>query len=118
MSNEITIMPGTDIALMCWSGPITFRDRKKCVEQVTQFCSKNGINQVIVDTRQQVRKTTTMENYDFGSWLPNETREIKFAIVCHSSDTDVRFVDDVAANRGAQCRSFVTFEEAQRWFNA
>ncbi len=118
MSYELTIMPGTQIALFCWSGPITFEDRKKNLEHLTQFCSENGISQVIVDTRQQVHRTSSVQNFAFGELLSKAMRGIQFAIVRHSSDKEVQFADNVAANRGARCRSFVTLEEAQRWLNA
>ncbi len=118
MSYELTIMRGTQIALFCWSGPIALEDRKRNLECLTQFCSENGISQVIVDTRQQVHMTSTMENFEFGTLLSKAMRGIQFAIVRHSSDEEVQFADNVAANRGARCRSFVTLEEAQRWLNA
>ncbi len=118
LNYELTIVPGTQIALFCWSGPITLEDRQRNLERLTQFCSENDISQVIVDTRQQVHMTGTMENFDFGVLLSKAMRGIQFAIVGHSSDDEVEFVDNVAANRGAHCRSFVTLEEAQRWLNA
>ncbi len=118
MSYELTTMPGTQIALFCWSGPITLEDRKKNIEVVKQFCSENGISQIIVDTRQQAHMTSMMETFEFGTLLSKGMRGIQFAIIRHPSDREAAFVDDVAANRGARCRSFFTLEEAQRWLDA
>ncbi len=115
MRYELTIIPDTQIALFCWSGPITLKDREKNLERLPQFCSENGISQVIVDTRQQVHMLGMTETFEFGVLLSKAMRGIQFAIVRHSSDVEVEFVDAVAASRRAHCRSFVTLEEAQRW---
>ncbi len=118
MSYELTIMPGTQIALFCWSGPITFEDRKRNLERIKQFCSENGINQLIVDTRQQVNRTTVTQMRDFGILVLKAMRGVQIALVHHSTDRETQYGEDVAANRGANSRSFETLEEAQRWLNA
>ena len=115
MNYELTIMPGTRIVLFRWSGPITLKDRKRNLERVLQFCRENGIGQVIVDTRQQVNKTTTMQMFAFAATLPKAAPWFHIAIVRHPFDEEIKFGENVAANRGAIVRSFVTLEEAQRW---
>ena len=117
MSYELTIMPGTEIALFCWSGPITLEDRKRNVERITQFLSENGISQLILDTRHLDRRMTTTEGYEFGAWVPEKIRGIKVAVVHHSNDVEGRFVENVAANRGTHSRSFLSLEEAQKWLD-
>ena len=117
MSYELTIMPGTQIALFCWSGPITPEDRKRNIKCIAQFCSENGISQVIYDARQQVNKTSMMQMFNIGTTVPKAFRGIQIAVVRHPSDKETKFYEDVVANRGADSRSFVTLEEAQSWLS-
>ena len=118
MSYELTIIPGTQIALFCWSGPVTQEDRQNNVVEIARFCGENGIRQIIVDTRQAVSKTTTMEDLKLGVSVAKTMRGIQFAIVRQSSDKEAQFFENVAANRGAHSRSFGAIEDALRWLNA
>ena len=118
MSYELTIIPGTQIALFCWSGPVSHADRKNNVVEIARFCGENGIRQIIVDTRQAVSKTTMMETFELGSSVARSMSGVQFAIVRQSSDENAQFFEFVAANRGAHSRSFGAIEDALRWLNA
>jgi len=115
MKNELTIIPGTRIALFRCSGPVEFEDRMRNVERMAQFCDENSIKHLIVDIRQQESKTTTVQMFDLGTSVPKVLRAIRIAVVCQSSDREAQFGETVAANRGARSRSFTTVEEAQKW---
>jgi hypothetical protein len=65
MKNELTIIPGTRIALFCSSGPVEFEDRMRNVERMAQFCDENSIKHLIVDIRQQESKTERSELRSF-----------------------------------------------------
>jgi hypothetical protein len=115
MNYELKIIPDTRIAFFCWSGPITLEDRKKNVETIAQFCQDNGVDQLIVDTCQQINETSTIQMFDFSTHIPKAMRGVRIAVVRHPSDEETQFGENVAANRGAQSRSFDTLEEARRW---
>jgi len=115
VSYELKVIPNTRIALFCRSGPITLEDRKKHVEVMAQFCREHDISQLIVDTRQQASEMTTTEMYDLGAVIPELMRGIHIAVVCQPSDRATQYGETVAANRGADSRSFHTIEGAKAW---
>ena len=115
MNYKLALIPGKRIALFRWSGPITFEDRMKNVKRMGQFCNENKIKDLIVDTRKQVSTTRAMQMFDLGASVPEVLGGIRIAVVCQSSDHTTQFGETVAANRGAFCRSFTSFAEAQRW---
>ena len=117
VSYDLTIMPETQIGLFCWSGPITVEDRKKNLDRIATFCEENGLTRLIVDTRQQVNRTSTMQMFDFSAMVSKVMGGVRIAIVRHTTDAETQFGEDVAANRGACSRSFSTVEEAQDWLN-
>jgi hypothetical protein len=82
---------------------------------MANFCRKNGISQLIVDTRQQVCDTTTMQMFHFGAAIPPVMHGISIAVVCNPSDRATQFGATVAANCGAHSHSVNTIEEAKRW---
>ena len=55
------------------------------------------------------------DTYDFGVLASKKARGIQIAVVPDPSDTQSQFGQNVAANRGAQVRSFASIKEAQRW---
>jgi hypothetical protein len=115
MKSELTIIPGTRIALFRSAGPIEFEDRMKNIGRMAQFCNENGIKGLIVDICLQVSNTRTMQMFDLGTSVPSTLRGIRIAVVSESSDQEARFGETVAANRGALSRLFTTVAEAQSW---
>ena len=118
MTYELKVIPNTQIASFCWSGPVTLKERKKNVKIMAQFCRENSISQLIVDTRQQISDTLMMDMYDFGTAIPNVMRGIQIAVVCRPSDRDTQFGETVAADCGAESHLVYTIEEAISWLTA
>ena len=111
----LNILPDTQIAFFCWRGPIRIEDRKENRRRVIEFCLENGITKVLIDARYQSNRASTMEMYDFGVSSSRLLRGMKVAIVRDQLDTEYKFAEDVAANRGACTRCFLTVEDARRW---
>ena len=118
MTYELKVIPNTQIASFCWSGLVTLKERKKNVKIMAQFCRENGISQLIVDTRQQLSDTLTIDMYDFGAAIPKVMRGIQVAVVCRPSDKDTQFGETVAADRGAESHLVYSIEEAMNWLAA
>ena len=66
MNFELKIIPDTRIAFFCWSGPITLEDREENRHCVMQLCQEDSIDQLIIDTRQEISETRTMQMFDFA----------------------------------------------------
>ena len=115
MKYELSIIPGTRIALFHWMGAITLDDRKRNRKEIFAFCQKEGIKHLIIDGRHQEPHTGLMQDFGFGEELPTEMRGFKIAIVRSREDKSLKFINNVAANRGAITKSFHTLEEAQDW---
>ena len=118
MSYELEIIPDTRIALFCWTGPITLEDREENRHCVMQFCQENSLDQLIIDTRQEINKTRTMQMFDFAAAIPKRMRGLHIAVIRNADDVEIQFGEAVAVNRGATLRAFLTLEDAQRWLEA
>jgi hypothetical protein len=118
MTYELKVIPDTQIALFCWSGLVTLEERMENIKIMAQFCKEKGISQLIVDTRQQISDTLTMDMYDFGAAIAKVMRGIRIAVVCRPSDKDTQFGETVAANRGADSHVVFATEEAMSWLAA
>ena len=115
MMRELTVIPGTRIALFRSLGAVEFEDRMKNLERMAQFCKEHGIKDLIVDISQQVSETRTMQMFTLGTSVPEILRGIRIAVVCQPFDEETKFGETVAANRGAISSSFTSVEDAQRW---
>ena len=118
MKYELKILPNTKIAIYCWSGEMTLKDREDSRHHVMQFCQENSINQVILDTRQEINKTRTMQMFDFAAAIPERMRGLRIAVIRQADDEEIKFGENVAINRGANLRTFLTLEDAQRWIES
>lgn len=115
MANELTLLPGKQIAMFCASGPIEFEGRLINIERMAIFCRKNSVKHLIVDLRKQVSKPKTIQMFELGTLVSKVLKGVKIAIVCQPDDHDTKFGENVAANRGAGSYSFASIEEALRW---
>lgn len=118
MSYELKILPDTRIAIFCWSGDMTLKDRDDSRHRVMQFCQENSIHKVILDTRQEINKTRTMQMFDFSATIPEHMRGLRIAVIRQSDDGEIKFGENVARNRGANLRTFLTLEDAQSWLES
>lgn len=115
---ELSIIPGTQIALFHWKGPISIDDRKNNRKIIADFCAKEAIQSVIVDGRDQKPTTSTMETFKFSKEIPREFRGLRVAVVHACNDNSLKFLCTVAANRGAAMKEFHSIEEAQAWLES
>ena len=117
-SYTIALIPGTRIALFHWVGPITLDDRRTNRDVIVNFCEEHGINDVIIDGRDQESKTSVMESFNFGTEVPAGFRGLRLAVVHRPDDESLQFIEAVAGNRGSSTKSFVTVDEARTWLEA
>lgn len=115
MECDLRIAHGKRVVVSSFTGPITTDDRYRNRDRTLSFCRNNDIYKVIVDTRGQVSQSKTMEIFAFAEELADLARGFQIAFVRDQDSRDIRFMDNVAANRGALCRSFFSFEEAEKW---
>jgi len=118
LNYSLDIIPGTEIVLFHWTGAITLEDRRGNRNKIIEFCQKKDIRNVIIDGRDQESKTGTWESYLFGTELSEKMIGFKIAIIFSKEDDSLPFIDTVAANRGINCRSFVSLEEARAWIDS
>ena len=115
MECDLSIVPGKRMVISRFTGPIETDDRYRNRDRTLSFCRENNISKIIVDTRGQISGSTSTEIYKFGEELVAEASGLDIAFVRDPDSQDIRFMDNVAANRGCFCKSFTSFEEAERW---
>ena len=115
LSFELSTIADEQIVLARSSGRNSIEDRKRHRAETIRFCREKGIHSLIVDVRGQVYTSSATSSYELGQTTPEMTRGLRIAFVRDPNDADTQFVDNVAANRGAITRSFLSLEEAQAW---
>jgi hypothetical protein len=115
LSLELSTIADGQIVLARSSGRNSAEDRERHRAETIRFCREKGIHALIVDVRGQVYTSSTASSFELGRTAPEMTRGLRIAFVRDPDDADTRFVDNVAANRGAMTRSFLSLEEARAW---
>ncbi|MCP4450817.1 MAG: STAS/SEC14 domain-containing protein [Planctomycetes bacterium] len=85
------------------------------LRETLRFSQKKSINKILFDMREQKSLASTMDIHDFAATLPEATHGYKVAIVCTPRDTDAKYIETVAKNRGAFIKVFHCFDEALDW---
>jgi len=119
MKYTLSVIPGTRIAIYRPAGPIALEDReRRNRKELVEFCQKEGVRSLIVDGREQVFKTSTLETFLFAEELPQVMRGLRVAIVHSHDDDTLPFVATVAANRAMTVKAFLNIDEARAWLEA
>ena len=114
----LSVLPGTDIGVFHWVGPITLEDRVKNLDRMVSFCNERRLKKIIIDGRDQISQTDTIDAYTFGKQVPKALRGLRVAVVHRPDDDTLEFIETVAFNRGAGTRAFHDFGQAQVWLEA
>lgn len=118
LTYTIDLLPGTDIALLHCSGPVTLEDRINSIDVIRDFCRENAVYKVIIDGRDQDSKTSTLEAYEFGARVSTALRGLWMAVVHRPDDDSLRFIETVAFNRGSGTKAFDDLDQARAWLDS
>ena len=114
----LEMIPGTDIAVFRWSGPITLAERKANTKLMASFCAEHGTKRIIIDGRQQIPKSSTVEAFEFGQTVPVDMSGLCIAVVHRADDEALPFIETVAHNRGSDTKAFLDFDDARDWLES
>ena len=115
MNCELSVLPGKPVVLSSLSGPTTIKDRVRSQRETLRFSQKKRIKKILVDVRRQESLANTMDIHDYAATVPETTHGYQVAIVCCAGDTDAKYIETVAKNRGAFIKVFHCFDEALEW---
>ena len=115
MNCELSVQPGKCVVVSKFTGPIETADRYRNRDRTLAFCRQHGCSRVLVDTRGQIPRSRLIDVSAFAAELAREARGFRIAFVRDQSEEQIRFMDNVASNRGCVCRSFTSVEEAEQW---
>jgi hypothetical protein len=90
----------------------TIEDWRRALLEVQRLSNETGILRVLVDVRQQVNLSSTMDLHDFACHLPPTT---SFAVLCELHVNHHRFIESVAYNHGKRVRDFSSEHDAIAW---
>ena len=114
----LAVLPGTDIAVFHWKGPITLEDRVENLERMSEFCGEQGVRKLVIDGRDQENETDLLDSYTFGAQVPMAFRGLFVAVVHRPDDEALKFIETVAFNRGSGTKAFTTMDEAVSWLES
>ena len=99
-------------------GDVGELDLMESLEFVLQIVRGQGPNKVMVDTTHQTSVPSTIALHCFASELSKQARSLKHAIVtAEQSSEEMRFIETVGQNRGANIQLFSSRDEALSWLN-
>ena len=97
-------------------GDVSVEDIASSVEFVKQIFKKAGINKVLVNTTKQESMPSTMNIFDFfSSNLPIDTKIAVLFTEKQPTESDIRFGEAVASNRGFSIQIFTSRDKALKW---
>lgn len=117
-SYTLDVIPGTDIVLFHWVGPISAEDRTKNLGMMADYCNDNNLSKLLIDGRDQLNQTDFMASYSFGAQVPDAFQGLLVAVVHRPDDDTLKFIETVAFNRGSGTRAFTDIDEASAWLES
>ncbi len=105
-----------DLIVIDSYGVVTLEDMSATLDAVFDQLQRGGPTRVYVDATRAEAYPDTFPLFEFGTELAALVKPLKFAVVCAPAvETEMRFLETVATNRGLPVRLFPTEEEAMRW---
>lgn len=98
-------------------GSVSEGDLAASIAKVKEIAADEGINRVLVDTKDQESLPSTGAIFDLISRFP---REVAVALVSADQPTaeEIHFIETVAVNRGISIRVFRERDEAEEWLHS
>jgi hypothetical protein len=113
---KVTIREDLQIIQIESYGEVRAEDLQGSLEAVAKIRQERGLTKVFVDATKETSFPSTFPVFEFGSALANTIRGMKFAVAASpKTDRDLRFLETVAANRGAHVSVFDSVEAALAW---
>ena len=116
MPEKVTIREDLQIIQIESYGEVSAEDLKESFETVAKFRQERGLTRVFVDATKEISFPSAFPVLEFGTELAKTFRGVKFAVVTSpKTNPDVRFLETVAVNRGAQVHVFGSADAALAW---
>ena len=120
MTHTVNYVAADDYVLIAFVGEVTTEDLQKCRAEASDLLTANDCTRLLVDATREAPRRDVLGDYDFTSQhraqLPPGTRH---AVLIRASESEyVRFVENVARNRGVDLELFVSLDEALSWLNS
>ena len=96
-------------------GVVTAKDVRSTIERIVEANRSQGINKVLVDTREQQRMPST---HSILTLFGDYPRGIRTALVMRpgqATAADIRFAENIARNRARPIKAFFDEQQALDW---
>jgi hypothetical protein len=121
MSYEKHVERRADHIVIRYTGSMTADDLPKgrnVFQDIAALCQSSGCERVLLDARELSVDLGTFDFFQLGSKVAEVSdRRIRFAMLGTVEQTLDVLMEDVAANRGANARSFTDETEALAWLS-
>jgi hypothetical protein len=116
MPEKVTIREDLEVIQVDSYGEVSALDLQQSLEEVAMIRDERGFSRVLVDATEETSLPSTMPAFLFGSELARMMGPMKVAVVgTPKLNNEIRFIETVARNRGAQLRVFGSAEAAFTW---
>lgn len=99
------------------TGLVTKEDIAGSFQRARELLQAQGLNKLLVDTRQQVAMPNTSDIFDLFSNFPFEFRVALLVSDSQATGDAIAFVETVAVNRGMEMKIFKDHKKALIWLN-
>ncbi len=113
---KITIRKDLRIIQIESSGEVNVEDLNKSLEDVVKIRRERGFTRVFIDATKVTSVPSTLPIFKFASEVAATIQDVKFAIAKSPNlERDIKFIETVAVNRGAQVSVFDSEDAALAW---
>jgi hypothetical protein len=116
MPEIVKVDTEAELIEVCSTGHVSKSDLYGTLEAVAGYYRQYNIKKLLIDATAQVALPPVGDLYQFVTEMAKQGVKIKQAVVVSASTPEkVRFVDDVANNRGVKFKVFTSRLDALEW---
>ena len=117
---DVEYVADTHIVVISGSGRLSSRDAPRLVEQAALLMNENGATHFLCDYSDAVGEATTLGIHDLPEFQEKvgTPKSVKIALVLPRTGHklgDFLFYETVCRNRGYNCKTFKSREDAVKW---
>lgn len=122
MAHSVTYDEIDRLVAICYRGKLGLSEVREGAAEAARTAKKHACSRILIDSREVELALSTLEIYELPATLSKVVAEfqldihtLKRAVVVSRITDDVRFLENVAVNRGNVAKVFLDMDAARAW---
>lgn len=118
MPEKVTVRDDLKVIYVESFGDVSIEDLKVSLQEVIKLRRVTGYNRVLVNASEETSLPSPFAVFQFASQLAESMRTLKIGVIRSKKlQEELRFLETVSRNRGAEIELFDTEESTVAWLN-